>query len=1334
MLKKILRCCALLVAFLLVFIPNSDQLFAQNSATQTAFSVSDAGAATYNIDLITAPAIGNSDLKLSLQYNSQSGNGVFGVGWSLNGVSAITRCPKTPAEEGVREGVKNTASDVFCLDGQKMRAVSGAYGTNGATYRLAKDNYSQIISNGNLGTGPTSFTVKTKAGVVMEFGVTDDSRLQHSTNLSVRVWMLNKATDRFSNAITYTYTKDLTLGEQLLRDVRYNNGLVRLIYEIRPTNDRILKYDNGIQLGSTNSRVSKIEVYDEPSVTGTRQLRLFKEYRIAYIQSIGTRRSLIASIQECAAAATTCLPAILATYRQSDPASYFHSAPGMITPLATPQAIVAADRNGVGFSSFSNLNDLFSSEILSAANGGEYRAGVWDIDGDSKADFYIALTSRYGENQNLRITNIVRYGNGAYETADGFDNKLCYADIDGDGVSELISTYGQSYALNGLLDSFYSPTPNAFALTSKKLGWDDSESLPKCKSIDVNGDGRSEILFTGISSLLIPYVAGVTAPNDANRFSTYPKARGDATFTLGPTGWEMVGTNNWSTGVFLGDFNGDGKTDRLYFDQGELTLSRKVVLSNGSFDTNLVTFALPDQYIWSPASSVVCTGDFNGDGLTDFLIGNSSVPFLSLFTFTGQGFTETVTNIPYFQNDDRGIICADFNGDGRTDVNVNSTGKIYSSTVPGPVDVLVQVNSGVGFVQKIEYKVITDTTVYTKGSGAVQPVVDLQSPVNVVARIQSGNDSQGFKSVGYVYGGLRADLRRRGTLGFATMSSYNENTGISVVTEFRQDYPFAGLKSRVRKLSSSAQLLESQTFAYEQRGYSGAAPTALYSQVNLTNSETKRFELGTSSFLGWSQETFQFDEFGNPVSSVMSQLDSAGGVTSRKSSINVYTNDISRWLIGQLSNSSVRSENLRSLPSTTTGSSPDASLQVVPPAPTLTIQRLPATMVAGQPFSVKLTSTNATTVSFNCTSSGTGFNGQGVVSDVNGTVTGTALGAWVGSANAANCVWTATGVGGTATKQETLTTVFGVLGITLPSTSISASRLTPGVLTASASVDAVGGSGVYSYSWTKVSGNRIAIANANSAAASFSANVALGENFTETVQILVTDSAGASKTNLVTLSFNTPGVLNISISPAAIVGSRDNPGTAIAYASASTYGGAAGTVTINWSKVTGSRISIGNPTLSNPSFSANLGWSENLTEVVRATFTDSAGNSTYRDANVTFTTPAALQVSINPASYASVSPCYPVTIYPAATVSGGRPPYSYNWNWQRNEYGFQPIGSYTTSSLTLDIIGGDNRGADYFGSLTITDSAGNTASNSVVYYGGACAQGAGLRSSGGVTK
>jgi len=71
-----------------------------SSYTPVNCEVSESGGAVCQLPL-TAPA-GTSGMapKLSLGYNSQGNNGPLGVGWSLNGLSAITRCRTIQAQDG----------------------------------------------------------------------------------------------------------------------------------------------------------------------------------------------------------------------------------------------------------------------------------------------------------------------------------------------------------------------------------------------------------------------------------------------------------------------------------------------------------------------------------------------------------------------------------------------------------------------------------------------------------------------------------------------------------------------------------------------------------------------------------------------------------------------------------------------------------------------------------------------------------------------------------------------------------------------------------------------------------------------------------------------------------------------------------------------------------------------------------------------------------------------------------------------------------------------------------------------------------------------------------
>lgn len=90
------------------------------------------------------------------------------------------------------------------------------------------------------------------------------------------------------------------------------------------------------------------------------------------------------------------------------------------------------------------------------------------------------------------------------------------------------------------------------------------------------------------------------------------------------------------------------------------------------------------------------------------------------------------------------------------------------------------------------------------------------------------------------------------------------------------------------------------------------------------------------------------------------------------------------------------------------------------PKPTIQVNRVPSSATVGQNFVVNWSSTLATTVSYACTASGSGYKATGTVA-VNGTQSITAQANWVGYPS--TCTWTATGAEGSTSIVETMTTL-----------------------------------------------------------------------------------------------------------------------------------------------------------------------------------------------------------------------------------------------------------------------------------------------------------------------
>ncbi|WP_338845019.1 hypothetical protein V8J88_15120 [Massilia sp. W12] len=189
--------------------------------------------------------------------------------------------------------------------------------------------------------------------------------------------------------------------------------------------------------------------------------------------------------------------------------------------------------------------------------------------------------------------------------------------------------------------------------------------------------------------------------------------------------------------------------------------------------------------------------------------------------------------------------------------------------------------------------------------------------------------------------------------------------------------------------------------------------------------------------------------------------------------------------------------------------------------PGLRVQIEPQTLVAGQPFSVSWSSPQAAQVSYRCSSGAGGFSGTASLA-ASGSISGVASAAWVG--NPSNCVWTASGPSGQTEFTHSLSTVPASAGVqlALSSNAINVSLPAPGAGSAVINVSPSGGSGNYSFAWSRVSGNRISVSGGQQA--TFSVMLGSGESVAEVWRVSVKDGQGHVSSRDVNVSFSAPQV------------------------------------------------------------------------------------------------------------------------------------------------------------------------------------------------------------------
>ena len=807
-------------------------------------NVSLSGGAAYNIPIIIPPGTAGMQPNVSISYNSHAENGLLGIGWSIEGLSAITRTGQTYYHDQEKTGVQNNWHDRFLLDGSRLISItpSTTYGFHDCVYSTEVFSGMKVISKGYEGYGPERFIVKTKDGKTLEYGTSANSRLQPGN--TVIAWYVERITDPYGNYIKFTYEGDD--NEKRISKIEYTGNSNM---SLDPYNSIEFFYSaredkNTIMIGAES--ITQSVLLDRMTVNvENKQVR---EYDFSYINNSNTDvndfYSKLISCREISSDGKFFNDIVFDYLEQAD--SWYTE---IIRPLGPVYDLkdYFFDFTGDGLTDVMRV-DIGNCEAhyYKRENGGDYFASTpvlgsvitylddvipADYNGDGLCDF---VQFRLDENDDrIKFSFALSFGNGYFDVKPEIiftiqdvswqAGRYTYrvGDVNGNGKADFIVLYNpysnDDHAYIKIFEIDDSGNPVELCTHTR----DYPRLYYKVNVADFDGDGKSEIMTFDKNN---------EKPCNIYEFNNDTQTLGDM-FVLG-----QYPTGNYY--VFPGDFNGDGKADILTVPNFDLSIWQVATFNGSEFVTQGIP---PDFETFFPASQKIVVGNFNLDNKDDIVLmdrqcriqANGGVEFwyeVSPIYSKGMSFTGKEDQIPekYEMKVGTGTGCfnilqyylslhvptrhmqIDLNGDGISDFLFSSTDSNYPTIelLMSPVNNgnrIKSIANGLNNIVEFNYKPITNNDIYTKGTGAFGSsngeVIDFQGAIYVVNRTKTYNKKQEsvfdeFQTM-ITYEGARFHKFGKGFLGYQKIekSIYNTNKELlsKVISTYKNETPYYNL-------------------------------------------------------------------------------------------------------------------------------------------------------------------------------------------------------------------------------------------------------------------------------------------------------------------------------------------------------------------------------------------------------------------------------------------------------------------------------------------------------------------------------------------------------------
>lgn len=787
-------------------------------------TVTNQGAAKYSIDIDLPKGVGGIRPNISLSYSSLGGSNIAGVGWSLAAASSISRCQKTLENDGGYQEILFNENDALCYGGQKLRLVVGSNLTNGAEYQLDKDPYTKVIQT-NSGAS-TYFVMYKPSGERLTFGNTLSSVLTDSKTSQIYHWKISSQKSRFDQEITYHYN-DIAEAEKLLESIEYSGNQIDFVYEDRDDQSTLYYLGNKT---IKSKRLDRIDVKNHNNV-------LVRSYHLNYRNSTFSSRTLLSNIKVCNdTIASVCTQPTIFDYSDENLAGFASQDTILTLDNFTPtdgesNCTVDSMHNFCPLYklNISDLNKDGKPELLVSTRDGnsgkvlvfENNNGVFSLN-QSLSEFNVPLKNYFLENEfqkhnfHWQVREDEITGNRKIELSD-----TRYFDWLGDGIdrpspgsSSNSEAFADYYTFTADVNMEYDM--GAYSYGQKDVLFDYNNDglidrfIPlvfESESLD-HSNGNTITTRSIIGNYYLLEINRSTGSLYSGEALSLPEPdpgcpQGHCTYPNDPDSFEGVYKNFPN---LAGDFNGDGLRDKLN------TSSKGYSFNSGTNTGRDFTF-IANGYSMNNGldSRMTALVDINGDRKDDLVYVNNNNVYWKRSLSDSNAPAASLTSLNWGTiNNANPFLWRDLDGDSQPELIYFdiATQKIRirfdSNTNEKILDKLTSVSTGFGKNHNIEYKKLTDATVYEKANdaqnkiwGQGSKVRDIISTMPVVSRHEEtkGLDASGYdltETTTFFYKGLKSQAGGKGSLGFAEVISTTQSNNITTHKYFKQAPPFEG--------------------------------------------------------------------------------------------------------------------------------------------------------------------------------------------------------------------------------------------------------------------------------------------------------------------------------------------------------------------------------------------------------------------------------------------------------------------------------------------------------------------------------------------------------------